>query len=89
MRQPAENMSFGRIFGFGRNERYNFEVRAEFTNIFNRHFFPAPTQPLSLTTATTYQAGTGILTGGYGFLNTAGGLGATPRAGQIVARFRF
>jgi hypothetical protein len=89
MRQPSENMSFGRIFGFGRNERYNFEVRAEFTNIFNRHFFPAPTQPLSLTTATTYQPGTGILTGGYGFLNTAGGLGATPRAGQIVARFRF
>jgi hypothetical protein len=101
MRQPSENMSLGRTFGFGRNERYNLEVRAEFTNIFNRHFFPAPSST-SLVTATTCSVGSATpgaatpcqapgaaLTGGFGFANTANGLGATPRAGQLVARFRF
>jgi hypothetical protein len=100
MRQPSENLSLGRIFGFGKNERYNLEVRAEFTNILNRHYFGAPSGT-SLTTATTCSSGVvtpgsatpcvagSSLTGGYGYITTAGGAGATPRAGQIVARFRF
>ena len=92
MREPAENMSFGRIFAFGKGDRrYNIEVRGEFTNIFNRHFYSMPAlfgnQVSSLTTPTTY--GAGILTGGYGFVPTAAGAGAQPRAGQLVGRFTF
>ncbi len=93
MREPAENMSFGRIFAFGKGDRqYNLEVRGEFQNIFNRHFYSEPTNPLSnqvasLTTVPEY--GAGILTAGYGFVPTAAGAGATPRSGQLVARFTF
>jgi hypothetical protein len=86
-RQPSENMGFSRIFGFGHEGRYNLEVRGEFTNIFNRHFYPAPSST-SLTTVTASNAA-GLLTSGYGFVNTAAGAGATPRTGQLVARFRF
>jgi len=87
MRQPAENMSFGRLFKFGHEDRFNLAVRGEFTNIFNRHFYSAPSST-SLTTATQTGAN-GLLTAGYGFVNTVAGAGATPRAGQFVARFRF
>jgi len=100
MRQPSENMNFGRVFGFGERERYNLEIRAEFTNIFNRHFYSAPAT--GLTTPSTCSAGAvtagsstpcqtpgAIITGGYGFTQTANGAGALPRSGQIVARFRF
>jgi hypothetical protein len=100
MRQPSENLSIGRIFGFAKDDRYKLEVRAEFTNILNRHYYPLPSST-SLTTATTCSTGTvtpgsatpcqagATLTGGYGFSNTANGAGALPRAGQIVARFSF
>jgi hypothetical protein len=100
MRQPSENVNIGRVFGFGKDERYALEVRAEFTNILNRHYFPAPSST-SLTTTTTCTAGAATpgsitpcqagaaITGGYGFANTAGGAGSQPRAGQLVARFRF
>jgi hypothetical protein len=94
MREPAENMSFGRIFAFGKEGRYNIQVRAEFQNIFNRHFYSlpgssffGPNQANSLTTPTLY--GNGVLTSGYGFITTAGGAGDTPRNGQLVARFTF
>jgi hypothetical protein len=88
MREPAENMSFGRIFAFGREGRYNFEFRAEFQNVFNRHFYSLPTGT-SLTTPTTY--GNGVLTGGYGYIapGTPADYGAQPRSGQLVGRFRF
>ena len=79
------------------------EVRAEFTNILNRHFYPAPSPATSNSLNAAYTCSGGIatpgsptpcqagyaITGGYGFVNIANGLGATPRAGQIVARFRF
>ncbi len=101
MRQPSENLSVGRVFGMGKNERYNLEVRAEFTNILNRHYYsaPAPSVSNSINATTSCTGGaaaiaTGCpagstLTAGYGYVNTAGGAGAQPRAGQIVARFRF
>ena len=41
-RQPAESMSFGRNFRIGKEGRYNFNIRAEFQNIFNRLFLSAP-----------------------------------------------
>jgi hypothetical protein len=39
-RQPAESMSFGRVFRV--NERLSVQIRAEFYNIFNRLFYSLP-----------------------------------------------
>jgi hypothetical protein len=41
-RQPSENVNFGRIFRMGSDGRYTLQLRMEFQNIFNRHFFLAP-----------------------------------------------
>jgi hypothetical protein len=93
-RQPAESMSFGRHFRVGKEARYDFYVRAEFQNIFNRLFL---SMPLTGTASPTLSANPsnpptstgGVLTGGYGYIPTLGGAGASPRSGQIVARFTF
>ena len=97
-RQPAESMAFGRIFRI--KERAQFQVRAEFQNIFNRHFYSAPadgapfgfpfTSVASPTVRGNSLSGTsGLLSSGYGYVNWVGGAGALPRSGQIVARFTF
>jgi Carboxypeptidase regulatory-like domain/TonB dependent receptor len=96
-RQPAESMSFGRNFRFGKEGRYNFFLRAEFQNIFNRLFLSPPqtgNQGLAPggSPATIYSPLTtsgGVLTGGYGYINTVMGAGAQPRSGQLVGRFTF
>jgi hypothetical protein len=92
-RQPAESMSFGRNFRV-KEGRYNLFVRAEFQNIFNRHFLAMPAtgtaSPTSSTNpATPSNTSGGVYTGGYGYIATIGGAGAQPRSGQIVARFTF
>jgi hypothetical protein len=87
-RQPAESLSFGRTFGVGRGEfKGSLNVRAEFQNIFNRVFYNAPsaTNPQ----AATFRNTAGVLTSGYGYVNTVAGAGSQPRSGQIVARFTF
>jgi hypothetical protein len=97
-RQPAESMGFGRIFRI--REGMNVSIRAEFQNIFNRMFLSPPSVgcgPFGCTnpaTATAYgntfaNGQPGALSSGYGFVNTFNGAGATPRSGQIVARFTF
>ncbi|MBV9508136.1 MAG: TonB-dependent receptor [Acidobacteriia bacterium] len=96
-RQPAESMSFGRNFRFGREGRYNFFIRAEFQNIFNRLFLSAPatgnqggnpfTGPVTIATSPTTT--NGAYTGGFGYINTLAGAGSQPRQGQIVGRFTF
>jgi hypothetical protein len=98
-RQPAESMSFGRNFRFGKESRYNFQIRAEFQNIFNRLFLSSPavgTQGTSnfsnaapVTTSTTPTIANGIYTAGFGYINTVAGAGTQPRTGQIVGRFTF
>jgi hypothetical protein len=93
-RQPAESMSFGRNFRMGREGSYNLFVRAEFQNIFNRHFLSMPltgtaSPTLSANPLTPATASSGVYTGGYGYIATLGGAGAVPRAGQVVARFTF
>jgi hypothetical protein len=96
-RQPAESMSFGRNFRFGKEGRYNFFVRAEFQNIFNRLFLSPPqtgNQGLApggspATTLSPLTSSGGVLTGGYGYINTVEGAGAQPRSGQLVGRFTF
>jgi hypothetical protein len=96
-RQPAESMSFGRNFRFGKEDRFNFFVRAEFQNIFNRLFLSAPatgaqgapfTGPVTTVTPVTTDAN-GANTAGFGYVNTVAGAGAQPRSGQIVARLQF
>jgi hypothetical protein len=101
-RQPAENMSFGRVFAVGKEGRYKLAVRAEFQNIFNRLFYTLPTG--SGGTFVTAPVGhgnslsgtSGLLSSGFGYVNWVNGgsynslgTGAAPRSGQIVARFTF
>jgi hypothetical protein len=97
-RQPAESMSFGRNFRFGKEGKYDFFIRAEFQNIFNRLFLMLPasgnvqgsrfTGPVTIATATSYSGG--VLNGGLGYIPTIGGQTAVPpRSGQIVGRFTF
>jgi hypothetical protein len=102
-RQPAESLSLGRTFGMGNEGRFKLDVRAEFFNIFNRLFLSSPsgvgqtTQPAGPNPAATVVPTNGILTSGYGVVNTSNitlpgqipGNGSQPRTGQIVARFSF
>ena len=41
-RQPAESLSLGRTFGFAKDNRIKFDVRAEFFKLFNRLFLASP-----------------------------------------------
>jgi hypothetical protein len=85
-RQPAESLSFGRIFRI--KERYQLQIRAEFQNVFNRVFFTQPAAQNTGTAAANNNPG-GALSAGYGFVNTLNGAGTTPRTGQLVAKFTF
>ena len=78
----------------GHEGKYNLFVRAEFQNIFNRLFLSTPgtgtNSPAgSINPSTPTNSAGGVFTGGYGYIATLGGAGATPRSGQIVARFTF
>ena len=84
-RRPAESMSLGREFRI--KEKVNLQVRAEFTNIFNRLFLPNPVATNAQAT-TTYNAA-GLLSAGFGFINNTNGAGSSPRSGTLVARFTF
>jgi hypothetical protein len=95
-RQPGESMSFGRNFRFGKENRFNFFVRAEFTNIFNRLFLSAPATGNQgagfggpVTTVTPVTTANGANTAGFGYVNTVAGAGSQPRGGQIVGRITF
>ena len=41
-RIPSENANIGRHFRVGKEGKYDFYVRAEFVNIFNRTYFASP-----------------------------------------------
>jgi hypothetical protein len=88
-RRPSENISMGRIFRLTESGKAQLQVRVEFTNMFNRWTWPNPTATLSPTTHAVPTDPNSAITGGYGFVNLAGGAGATPRSGQIVARLTF
>ncbi len=83
-RRPAEDMSLGRIFRI--KERANLQIRAEFTNIFNRTEPNNPTATNALLPQLTNSAGQ--TTSGFGYINT-GTVFSAPRQGQLVARFQF
>jgi len=84
-RRPVENMSLARNFRV--REKMNLQIRAEFTNIFNRTEANNPVATNALATQTR-NAVTGQTTAGFGWVNT-GTVFAAPRAGQLVARFQF
>ena len=96
-RQPAESMSFGRLFRLAKEGRVTLQVRFEFQNIFNRSFYitPTTTNPQALTFKTNpFPNGLpGALSSGFGFVNTIGGapFGSpeNPRTGQFIARITF
>ncbi|HEY6345233.1 MAG TPA: hypothetical protein VIY49_27375 [Bryobacteraceae bacterium] len=83
-RRPEEGMGFGRIFRI--KERASLQLRAEFTNVFNRTEMNNPTSTSA--TATQTKNAAGQTTAGFGYINN-GTTFSAPRTGQIVARFAF
>jgi hypothetical protein len=98
-RHPQEAASLGRVFRI--KERATLQIRAEFTNIFNRTGLNPPTSTNAFATQT--KTG-GQATGGFGWINPAAVGGAAsnpaaasaatfatplPRQGTLVARFQF
>ena len=93
-RTPTENANFGRNFRI--KERMNFQIRAEFVNIFNRTLLPNPTttNPQNPVTKTA-----GINSAGFGVINIFATAGSQPttaaapyltgRTGTLIARFTF
>jgi hypothetical protein len=95
-------MGFGRLFRI--RERLQLQIRAEFTNIFNRLFYSVPSDGTGFAGATNpatptgrsnvYDNLTNLLSSGFGYSNWFnGGVGSNgapqPRSGQIIARFQF
>jgi hypothetical protein len=94
-RIPVENANFSRTFRV--KERYTLQIRAEFTNIFNRTQFAVPigqTNVINLgnftTAPTTFASGPnkGLYSGGFGTIVPESGT-VGQRAGTLVARFSF
>jgi hypothetical protein len=83
-RRPSESMSLGRIFRI--KERSSFQIRAEFTNIFNRTEPNNPTSSNALAAQTRNSLGQ--TTAGFGYVNV-GTVAVAPRSGQLIARFQF
>src|SRR5262249_11196821 len=93
-RRPSENMNFGRTFKL--RERMSLNIRAEFSNIFNRSYWNNP----SATNLTNWKQqqvllANGNTSAGFGKLVTTGvtAFGTTanllPRQGLLVARISF
>jgi len=82
-RVPSEQLSLGRLFRI--KERYRFQLRAEFFNIFNRIVMPTPSAGNPLQTPTRNAAG--VPTAGFGRIDASSVSGQ--RNGQIVARVEW
>jgi hypothetical protein len=86
IRQPSEDANFGRNFRI--TERTSLQIRAEWTNVFNRLLLPQPNTAASYLTAPTKPGST--YTGGFGtIVPTANNGIASMRSGQLVARITF
>jgi hypothetical protein len=99
-RRPQENINFGRNFRI--KEKYNFQIRAEFVNFFNRTQIgnPITSNPAGALTKDLQ----GRYTAGFGVINDVVATGAIPsftanavvgqlyqqpRTGTLIARFTF
>jgi hypothetical protein len=96
MRYPSENANFSRNFRI--KERYVLQIRAEFTNIFNRVQYAFPlglSSPINLgnfaSAPTKFATGPnkGLYSGGFGTITPETAGAVNPRAGTIVARITF
>ncbi|MCU1334835.1 MAG: hypothetical protein JWO19_416 [Bryobacterales bacterium] len=89
IRLPTENANFGRTFRI--KEKMTFNVRVEFSNIFNRLRLPQPTSTgtgVSPTSPALKSPLTGLYSSGYGtIVPTAGTQGY--RTGTLVGRITF
>jgi hypothetical protein len=91
-RRPVENANLGRNFRV--KEKYNLQIRAEFTNIFNRTFLPNPITSVAPQVALT-KNNLGQYTNGFGVMNVTAAVNTVPtlngasRAGTLIARFTF
>jgi hypothetical protein len=83
-RRPSESIALGRMFRI--REGMTFQIRAEFSNAFNRTEMNNPTSSNVLATQTKNNAGQ--TTAGFGFTNVSS-VALPSRQGTIVARFRF
>ena len=83
-RTPYESLNLGRTFRIG--EKTRLELRGEFFNVFNRLELPNPSASNPLAT-TTYNSSTGLLSGGFGYINVSSVGGQ--RSGELVARVSF
>ncbi len=95
-RYPSENANFSRNFRI--KEHYVLQIRAEFTNIFNRVQYAIATGQTSAinlgnfaTAPTTFTSGPykGLYSGGFGTITPETTGAVNPRAGTIVARITF
>jgi hypothetical protein len=98
-RRPAENMNIGRTFRI--TERVALNIRAEFTNIFNRPVVndPSNTNAKAPQTRITTGNAAGNASSGFGYINTTttvGGAGVAgvvnvpgERTGLLVGRITF
>jgi hypothetical protein len=86
-RRPVENFNFGRTWAI--KERFTFNIRAEFTNIFNRAFIGNPTTTNATAKQTLNSQGNNA--SGFGYVNTitTSVPNAAPRSGTLVGRFTF
>jgi hypothetical protein len=87
-RRPVENLNLGRTFRI--REGMTFNVRAEFTNAFNRTEIGNPTSTNAAATQTRQVASdpTSKPTAGFGFINSSA-VASPSRAGTIIGRFQF
>ena len=88
IRQPIENANFGRVFRIG--ERVTFNVRVEFSNVFNRTRLQQPSTTGFTANPTTFTSGKyiGAYSGGFGTINPTSGTQGS-RGGTIVGRLTF
>ncbi|HXP86613.1 MAG TPA: TonB-dependent receptor [Bryobacteraceae bacterium] len=93
-RRPQENMNLGRTWRI--KERATLNIRAEFTNVFNRSVVGDPTDTNAKAQITYLPNGN--ISGGFGSINatssptgtgTAAIVNLAPRNGTLVARFTF
>jgi hypothetical protein len=87
-RRPVENLNLGRTFRI--REGMTFNIRAEFTNAFNRTEMGNPTSTNAATTQTRQVPSdpTSKAISGFGFISPTG-VAAPARAGTLIGRFQF
>jgi len=104
-RQPAESLGFGRVFRVKERmtfqiraefqnifNRLFYSTPANGVGIFGLPSTNPATVPAyggSITGGSGQVNQQGLLSAGYGFVAYQGGAGATPRSGQLIARFTF